>query len=408
MDINRKYLKFIIFITFLLDMIGVGIIIPIVTPLVLSESINIPFDILDDNRPVLLAIIFSTFSAVLFFCAPISGSLADKYSHKKIITVTVIINIINYLVFSWAIYTQQLLFLWIARIMAGIAASNSSVLYSSMSLISTEENKSSNFGLLGVGFAVGFVIGPTIGGLLSDSSIVSWFNPSLPTLFACSLVIINFILVQLYFPKKLAEPNRGLKISPKNLFINLTITLKDDKLRPTFIVAFCYFSGFVFYTQFMQVFLIKEYSLNIAQIGYFFAYLGFWIVVGQGWLVRVLEKKFKATEILTFSFLVSSIGIFLNVIPDQLWILYIITPIGALGNSITLPNLATFVSNASPTNLQGQSMGFYQSTQSLANIIVPLCVAPLVNFSHYSPMIGSSMLILLAWILFLTIYKPNP
>lgn len=231
-----------------------------------------------------------------FFGAPLLGTLADRFGRKKILWISLFGTWLGYLLFIIGILTQNIYLLFIGRSIDGFTGGNISIAQSAISDISTEENKSRNFGLIGMAFGLGFVFGPYIGGKLSDPSIVSWFSFETPFYLALLLTTINIFLVIKMFPETLKERSTQ-KIDLLAGFKKLGKAASNSQMRSIFIIVFLLTIGFNFFTQFFQVFLISKFTFTQSQIGDLFAYMGLWIAIAQGAFLRPLSKKYSPHSI---------------------------------------------------------------------------------------------------------------
>jgi len=137
--------------------------------------------------------LMSAFPLAQFLCTPILGQLADRYGRKKVLAFSIGGTAISYALFALGIYTKSIPLLFFARILDGISGGNISVAQAVIGDVSNAKNRAKNFGLVGVSIGIGFILGPFIGGKLSDPAVISWFDAATPFWFAAFLSIINHI-----------------------------------------------------------------------------------------------------------------------------------------------------------------------------------------------------------------------
>ena len=130
-----------------------------------------------------------------FFGAPILGAMSDRFGRKKILILSLVGTCIGYLFFGAGIAAASLITLFISRAIDGFTGGNISIALSAIADISDPKEKAKNFGLIGMAFGLGFILGPYIGGKLADPSVVGWFTHSTPFWFAAALTFLNIILV---------------------------------------------------------------------------------------------------------------------------------------------------------------------------------------------------------------------
>lgn len=394
-----------VFFTVFIDLLGLGIVIPILPALIINPTANLlPLDTAFSQRTIIYGFLIASYPIMQFFGAPILGTLADRFGRKKILSLSLFGTWLGYLLFIIGILTQNIYLLFIGRSIDGFTGGNISIAQSAISDISTEENKSRNFGLIGMAFGLGFVFGPYIGGKLSDPSVVSWFSFETPFYLALLLTTINILLVYKMFPETLKEKSTR-KIDLLAGFKNLGKAVSHPQMRSIFIIVFLLTIGFNFFTQFFQVFLISKFSFSQSQIGDLFAYMGLWIAVAQGAFLRPLSKKFSSHTILSFSIILLAITFPLLLLPDKAIWIYVIIPFIAIFQGLTQPNTTAIVSGLSDSKSQGEILGMNQSIASLAQAIPPIVAGFLTAIDINLPTLFAAGSTLLAWFVFKFLFK---
>src|SRR5690606_6757204 len=184
----------LVFTTLLLDVIGFGIIMPVL-PAYLSELTGASIS----EAAIEGGSLFFVYAAMQFFFAPLVGNLSDRFGRRPILLASVFTFAIDNLICAVA-WSYSMLF--IGRVLAGISGASYSTASALIADVSTDENRSRNFGLLGIAFGVGFVIGPVLGGLLGQ------FGPRVPFYFAAGLAFLNFVIGWFLLPETLEEKHR--------------------------------------------------------------------------------------------------------------------------------------------------------------------------------------------------------
>jgi len=257
------------------------------------------------------------------------------------------------------------------------------------------------FGMIGMAFGLGFILGPALGGVLADSSVVSWFDPSTPFWFTTILTLVNIILLIFLFPETLKE--KGARaVSLFTGIQNIVYSFKMPNLRSIFSVALMFSLGFTFFTQFFAVALIEKFDYTEKDIGLFYAWVGIWLVITQGIFVRILARKnYQPSTLLKFSILGLSIGLLLVIFPTDVYWEYFIAPIIAISHGITTPNLLSTISAQASSEQQGSILGINQSMQSIGAAIPPIIGGYLTAFNFHYPLIAATAIVFIAWLLFL-------
>lgn len=392
---------FPLFFTVFLDLLGLGIVIPIFAPLFLDPVGGLfSFQTGLSTRTMLLGFLLAVYPLAQFFGAPFLGALSDRFGRKKILQLSLLGTLFGYLLLAAGILLKSLPLLFIARAIDGFTGGNISIAQSSISDLSDEKSRTRNFGFIGMAFGLGFIIGPFIGGKLADPTILSWFNYATPFWFAAILAGINLVLVQLRFRETL-HSRRETHLNLLTGFRNNGRALSLPNARTMFLVVFLLAFGFNFFTQFFQVFLIQKFQFTQSQIGDLFAYIGLWIAVTQGLINRPLSRRLEPQQILSFSALLLAVALPLLLLPSQSSFLFFLLPLVAIFQGLTQPSSLSIVSGLCDEKAQGQILGINQSFQSLAQAIPPIIAGFIVSLDQNLPILVAGVSVLAAWVLFL-------
>ncbi len=416
-DKKKQSLLIPVLITVFIDLLGVTIVLPILAPLFLDLNqgiMPVDFSQLTDvksqvaaiirERTILFGFLIASFPLAQFFGAPILGAWADRVGRKKVLMISLVGTLTGYILFAYGVHTHVVWLLFAGRILDGFTGGNISIAFSAISDISTPENKTRNFGFIGMAFGLGFIIGPYIGGKLADPGIVSWFNFETPFWFSAILCLINIVLVSVYFYETLKEKSTG----PVNFFqgfVNIGKAFSIRKLRTIFMVVFLLTFGFSIFTQFLQVFLIQKFSFTQSDIGDYFAYIGIWIAFTQGFIARKLSVRFNSVQAVSVFVLLLSMALGIVLLPDKVWLLYMVSPFIAISQGMVSPNLQTIVSNSAGAGQQGEILGINQSVQSLGQAIPPIVASYIVSINMNLPILTASVFTLLAWGVFVFVFR---
>lgn len=397
---NKKVSILPYFITVFIDLLGIGIVIPVLAPLFVDANttlVSTSTSLL--TRTVLLGLLIGSYPLAQFIGAPILGTLSDHYGRRKILLISLFGTFIGYLLFAVGIYYQFIWLLFLSRALDGFTGGNISTVMSAIADITKPKDRAKQFGIIGMAFGVGFIVGPYIGGKLSDPTVLSWFNFTTPFLFASLLVLINLIIVYLNVPETLKNPIKS-KISAMTGINNIRRALSMEKLRTIFIVMFLIMFGFSFFTQFFQVYLIEQFHYTQGQIGDLFAYIGIWIAITQGLLVRILARYIPSRKILVYTISLFGLSFFLLLLPQNSYIFFIFLPLIAIFNGLTQPNLTSVISNLADDKSQGEVLGINQSLLALAQAIPPIFSGFLAAVDTRLPILTAGLIILVGWSLY--------
>jgi MFS transporter, DHA1 family, tetracycline resistance protein len=389
-----------LFIIVFLDLLGLGIVLPILAPLILDSSHNLLAPETNEvTRGIVLGFLFAIYPLTQFFGAPILGALSDHHGRKKILTISLAGTLVGYLIFAYGIVTRDIYLLFISRAIDGFTGGNIAVAQSAIADISSNKDKVKNFGLIGMAFGLGFILGPFVGGVLSDPKLVSWFDFATPFWFAAILILLSIIMVLTMF-KETIITTKKTKVSLLSSFINIKKAVQIPHLRIMFLVIFLLIFGFSFFTQFFPVFLFQKFHLDQAHIGNIFAYIGLWSAIAQGFILRPLSKKFSSATLLSASSVVMFIALLIIILPENVSMLLFILPFIAISRGISQPNSTAIISNMTKPEEQGEILGINQSITALAHAIPPIIAGFIVTFNLAMPIIAASISIIAAWLVF--------
>jgi len=394
-----------IFLTVFIDMLGVSIVIPVIPGLFFSETSDFFSPTVSDNlRSILYGWLAAAYPLMQFFGAPYLGALSDRYGRRPILAISLVGTMIGYVLFAIAIIRQDIFLLFFSRMLPGFTGGNISIALSAIADISTKEDKTKNFGLVGAAFGLGFILGPAIGGFLADSTVVSWFTHATPFWFTAGLTFINLMLVQFRFPETLKEK----QMTPLSMFTgfrNIATSFRTPHLRTIFIVVLLIGLGFSFFTQFFSVFLFQKFSYTEKSIGLLYGWIGIWLVITQGLIVRRMSGKVAPSKILSISIICLAASIAVMLIPTEAWWFYLLNPFIALSQGLTSPNLTTVVSEQVSAKQQGQILGINQSMQSIGATIPPIVAGYLNALNGNFPLIAGAVFCLLGWAVFVFVFR---
>jgi DHA1 family tetracycline resistance protein-like MFS transporter len=392
------------------DLVGISILFPIFPQLVTPGS---PDVILPDGWTVaqgfiLLGWLTAAYPLAQFLAAPILGQLSDKYGRKPVLIGSIIGTVLGYVLFAIGLATKNIPLLFASRILDGFTGGNISVAQAAVADISTAKNRAKNFGLIGMAFGLGFILGPYIGGKLADPSIVSWFNAATPFWFAAILSLFNIVLIALFLPETL-KIKKTQRLDVTKPFHNIVDAFSKPGLRSVMPSSFLFTAGFTFFTTFFGVVLAQKFGFSPSSIGDYFAYVGLWIAISQGVIVGRVAKKYKDYQVLRVSLFITAFSLLgYALIPDGAfrW-LFLVPPILATGNGLTMAFTSSIISRITPKELQGEALGINASVMALAQAFPAIIAGYVATVGLNVPIFVGSAIIGLAGISFWVFFKPG-
>jgi len=401
----------VLFFTILIDMLGIGVLIPVFPLLIMDSS---PFKVIPEGWSsgqglVMLGFLTAIYPLGMFLFSPLLGQLSDRFGRKKILAISICGTAVAYLLFAVAIYTRNIPLLFISRLVDGVTGGNISVAQAAIGDISTPENRAKNFGLIGMAFGLGFIIGPFLGGQLSNPNLVSWFDAATPFIFTAILSFINMYLVIRNLPETLKEKST----KPINYFRpleNLKMAFVTDGLKMIIPSVFFMNFGFTFFTSFMAVTLAERYGFTQGNTGNFFAYMGIMIVFAQGVVVRSIGNKIADYKILRFSYFGMAFCLlsYFLVPSSMVYLIYFIPPFQSTFNSLSNSFANSLIVRVTPANVRGETMGVASSVSALAMFVPGLFTGAIAaHFSINTPMLVGAILVFMAGVCFNLLFKPG-
>jgi len=394
-----------LYLTVFIDLIGFSIVLPILPGLFLDSGYGLlPTDTPLVIRTQLLGIMLGLFPLLQIFSAPVLGALADRFGRKPVLVLSLCGTFVGHLLFGLGIVTHQLPTLFVGRAIAALTGGNISVATSAIADVSDEKTRAKNFGLIGMAFGLGFIIGPYLGGRLADSTVVPWFGPDTPFWFAAALTVVNIAWLGLMFRETLRAKQKTVVTLWTGLS-QITKAFTIPRLRTMFLVTFLFMIGFNFFTQFYQVYVIERFAATTQQIGDLFGFAGLWLLISQGVLTRIVANRWSAERALSLAQIGSAVALLLVLVPASIPQIYLVIPFVALFNGLAVPNLTSVVSAQADSRSQGEILGMNQSVISLAQALPPILAGSLAGIDARIPLVAASVFTLLGWAVFVFVFQ---
>jgi len=332
------------------DLIGFGMIIPIL-PLYAKSFQAAEWQI---------GLLLGCYSFMQFLASPVLGYISDRIGRKPVLLVSLIGSAIGYAVMASA---ASLTMLFIARIIAGICGASVGTAAAYIADITPPENRSRRMGLIGAAFGVGFVLGPAIGGILSQ------FWTKGPFWFGAGLAFLNAIAVLLILP----EPERHVKRSEAAIPAGTDVVDQTGRggipiLIVTYFVAI---AGFAIVTMIYPQVLDRRFSLTPAQISLVFVFLGLVGALIQGGAIGRMAKRFGDYRLAAAGLLLMAISMVIMPFAHNIPLFLLFTFGLAAGNSLAQPTLMAMASRLAASTAQGRVIGTVQSAGSLGRVVGP-------------------------------------
>jgi len=355
----------VIFITVFIDLIGFGIVIPVLPHYVEGTKFN--------ASPRTVGILFASYSVMQLIFSPILGRLSDRYGRRPVLFFSLLGTSLGFLILGFA---TTLWMLFLGRIIDGITGGNISTAQAYIADVTTPENRAKGMGLIGAAFGLGFIFGPAIGGILSQWGI------GVPFLFAGALALANAVLLYFTLPETVTPDHPARTSAATGRWSQLVDAIKQPRLAYVLAIYFLFIVAFSIMTTSFALFTMFRFGFDATHNGYLFMYVGIIGAIIQGGLIGRLVKMFGEMSLVIAGALMFALSLF--AIPfagpgTGLTMLLLVGGIFAIGNSLATPSLTTLASKSVGRGEQGGVLGVTQSVASLARAVGPIIAAVLIN-----------------------------
>lgn len=366
---NRKAAIGFIFITLLIDITGLGLIIPVM-PKLLEELLHTSEV---DKASQYAGWLTFAYAITQFVFAPVLGNLSDKYGRRPVLLFSLLGFGIDYLFLSFA---PTIGWLFVGRIIAGVTGASFTTASAYIADISTNENRAQNFGMIGAAFGLGFILGPLIGGLLGE------LGPRVPFFVAAGLALLNCAYGYFVLPESLDKEHRRVfewrRANPLGSLLQLRKYPAVSGLIISMILI--YIAGHSVQSNW-SFFNIERFNWSPKMIGISLGIVGLLVGVVQGGLVRVVNPKIGNEKSIYIGLGLYALGLLLFAFATEGWMMFVFLIPYCLGG-IAGPALQSIISGHVPPNEQGELQGALTSLMSVTSVIGP----PLMNnlFAYFT------------------------
>ncbi|MGK9367727.1 MFS transporter [Melioribacter sp. Ez-97] len=351
---NRTALV-IVFFTIFIDLMGFGILIPLLPTFASKQLAVSDFGI---------GIIVAIFSLMQFLFNPVLGKLSDRIGRKPLITTTLLMTATSYIIFSFA---DSFLILLISRMLAGIGGSNIAVAQAYIADVTSKEDRAKGMALIGVAFGLGFVFGPLIGAFLSK------FGYDVAGFGSAAFSFMAFLFAFFFLPESNLNKSKDSRISLKLIDVKyISKVLKIPRVGLLIILFFIIIFSIANLYGTFALLGYKHFNFTDQQNGFLYGIMGAVGVLVQGFFVKTAGGKINERKLVLWGTVLMMLG--LGAIPYGYNFIgvSIVVVILSIGTGILQPTILSLVSKFSPDNEQGAILGINQSLASLARVLGPL------------------------------------
>jgi len=365
MSARKPALSFI-FITLLIDVIGFGIIIPVIPKLIMELTGGGMSD-----ASVYGGWLMFSFAAMQFIFSPIFGGLSDQYGRRPVILISLFGFGLDYILVALA---PNIGWLFLGRIFAGITGASFTTASAYIADVSTPEKRAQNFGMIGAAFGLGFIIGPVIGGLLGQ------FGSRVPFYAAAGITFINWLYGYFVLPESLSKENRRpfdwKRANPIGSLMHLR---KYPVISGLVVSLVCIYIAAHSVQSTWSYFTMEKLKWDESMVGYSLGVVGILVALVQGFLIRYTTPFFGPKKSVYIGLALYTTGLLLFAFASQTWLMFAFLIPYCLGG-VAGPALQGLMSNQVPANEQGELQGALTSLISVTSIIGPPLMTGLFAF----------------------------
>jgi len=354
---QQRSTMWIVFTTILVDFIGFSVLLPVLPYYATRLGAG----------SVEVALILSLYAAAQLIFLPAWGWLSDRIGRRPVILISLSGTVAS---FALLAVGQSLAIIYLARVLAGLFAASIGTAQAIANDVTSDEERAGGMGLIGAAFGLGFVLGPPLGGLLSK------IGPRAPFYGICVLALANLLVAFLRLPESHPPPRernwRGLGQTLVPSPLRLLFALHDGRIGRYLFLFLVLFTAFAALESMFMLFMDKRFGLDISAASYVFAYIGLWIALTQGVLIRRLAPRLGETRLVVIGLVMTGAGLgVIPVVPSPGW-LYLVTPIIAVGNGLAFPSFTSLYSKACKAEKAGELLGESQSMATTGRIFGPI------------------------------------
>lgn len=386
----------VLFATVFINLVGFGLVVPLLP--FFAQSLK--------AEAWQITLMFSAYSLGQFFAEPFWGRLSDRIGRKPVLLMTLTANALGYLMLAFVPN------IWLAiavRLFTGLGAGNISTVQGYVADVTPPEQRAGRMGLIGAAFGLGFIVGPGLGGLLTQPQL-GRLGYQLPIFLAAALAAVAAVGVVVFLRESRAKADPA---APRPAFLAGLKDARDNAVvSRVLVVTLIYMAGFSAMESVFGLWSESRYQWGAREVGLSFMIVGIVSTLNQGFFAGRLARRFGESRVLATGMLLFGTSLLLQVLAPvawfpatrlelgaltipvvQGWIIPIVMAIGACGMSLAMPNISAMISRASPPDRQGAMLGLNMASSSVARIFGPMIAGALFSgLGHDWPFVIGALL----------------
>ena len=352
-----------IFLVVFIDLLGFSLILPLLPYLAKQFNAN-------DFQVGLLVAVYAAGSLI---GAPLLGRLSDRFGRRPLLMISILGNLVGFLLLG---FSSSLVMVFLARLLSGLFAGNISIAQAYISDVTDAKNRAKGLGMIGAAFGLGFIIGPAIGGALSQ------FGYGFPAFPAAGLSAINLVLIALWLPESLTTERRAALLASENSQIGprkpaaisltaLWAALHRPLVGPLLHTRFFFGLAFSIFQSIFSLYALERFNLNAQSTGFILAYVGILSVITQGFGIGRLTARYAETRLILVSTGLMAVGLLGWALAPSVAVFLIALAPTAVAGGILNTVINSAISKLVPPHEVGGMLGLSASIESSTRVISP-------------------------------------
>lgn len=363
----------IIFLTIFVNLVGFGIIIPLLP--FYAETFG--------ASPLVIGLLFAVFSLCQLLAAPALGDLSDRHGRRPILIFSLLGTVVSFVMLAMA---HSVAMLFAARIVDGLSGGNISTARAYVADITEPKDRARAYGIIGAAFGLGFIIGPALSGVLAGISVTA------PIWAAAGLTLVATVMAWLWLPETVHRAQAGTG----NPFAYLPALMRRSAIRRILTIDFIYWLAFAMFQTTFSLFVARRFGFGIQKTGYFFAAFGLLGAAIQGGVIRPVVKRLGDKPTFQMGLAFGAVGLVAAALSQSVAMFTLALVPLALGIGFGHPTISSLVSLAARGDEQGRVQGAAGAVESLGRTIGPVWGnASLQQYGESTPYISAAVFILL-------------